>query len=242
VSMEATRPEWRISLKAGDTVSIDATYDVSEASWYESMGILPLAVSTYDDPAARDPFDDAAEVEAMYDAGGILTHGRLPENIDRKANKDLNLPDPRKLKSGPKVPKSGIDIDGFRYQLGGYSAFRNFPSAPMRPPRVGQGKRVLFTNLDAPAGIPDEEQAWHSVTSCKAPCNRGSGIGYPLADGPIKFDSGQLGFGTGPSTEVTTQTQTYKTPKLPKAGKTYTYFCRIHPFMRGSVRVKGKDK
>ena len=242
VSMEATRPDWRISLKAGDTVSIDATYDVSQASWYESMGILPLAVTTHDDPAARDPFDQAAEVQAMYDRGGILTHGRLPENIDAKANKNLKLPDPRDLKSGGKVPKSGIDIDGFRYQLGGYSAFRNFPSAPMRPPLVGQNKRVLFTNLDAQAGMPDEEQAWHSITSCKAPCNRGSGIGYPLANGPIKFDSGQLGFGTGTSTEVTTQSDTFKTPKLPKSGKTYTYFCRIHPFMRGSVRVKGNDK
>ena len=242
VSMEATRPEWRISLKAGDTVSIDATYDVSEASWYESMGILPLAVSTHDDPAARDPFDDAAEVQAMYERGGILTHGRLPENIDKKANKNLKLPDPRKLPSAGKVRKSGIDIDGFRYQLGGYSAFRGFPSTPMRPPLVGQKKRVLFTNLDAQAGMPDEEQAWHSITSCKAPCNRGSGIGYPLANGPVKFDSGQLGFGTGTSTEVTTQTDTYKTPKLPKAGKTYTYFCRIHPFMRGSVRVKGNQK
>jgi hypothetical protein len=242
VSMEATRPSWRISLKGGDTVSVDATYDVSQASWYESMGILPLAVSTNDDPLARDPFDDAAEVQAMYEAGGILTHGRLPENIDKKANQDLKLPDPRDLKSAGKVPKSGIDIDGFRYQLGGYSAFRNFPSTPMRPPVVGQGKRVLFTNLDAPPGVPDEEQAWHSITSCKAPCNRGSGIGYPLANGPIKFDSGQLGFGTAASTGVTTQTQTYKTPKLPKAGKTYTYFCRIHPFMRGSVRVKGKSK
>ncbi|MDQ2675503.1 MAG: hypothetical protein M3Y34_01725, partial [Actinomycetota bacterium] len=74
------------------------------------------------------------------------------------------------------------------------------------------------------------------------PCNRGSGIGYPLANGPVKFDSGQLGFGTGGSAGVTTQTSDYKTPKLTKAGKTYTYFCRIHPFMRGSVRVKEEEK
>ena len=83
------------------------------------------------------------------------------------------------------------------------------------------------------------EQVWHSVTSCRAPCNRGSGIGYPLAQGPIKFDSGQLGYGTGLSTGVTTGSNVYTTPPLTKAGKTYTYFCRIHPFMRGSVRVAG---
>ena len=242
VSMEATRPDWRISLKGGDTVSIDATYDVQKASWYESMGILPLAVANTNDPAARDPFDNDAEVRAMYDAGGILTHGRLPENVDRKANVDLGLADPRKLKSKGKVRKSGIDIDGFQYSLGGYSAFRGIPGALMRPPLIRPGQRVGFTNLDALPTQPDTEQAWHSITSCKAPCNRGSGIGYPLANGPVKFDSGQLGFGQGASTGVTAGTNEYSTPPLPTKGKTYTYFCRIHPFMRGSVRVKGEQK
>ncbi len=242
VSMGATPREWRIKLKAGDTVSIDSTYDVSKASWYESMGILPLAVSRADDPAARDPFDDAAEVQAMYEAGGILTHGRLPENIDKEANKNLKLPDPRDLKSKGKVPKSGIDIDGFRYQLGGYSAFSSFPQTLMRPPLIKKNRGVSFTNTEALPGMPEEQQAWHSITSCKAPCNRGSGIGYPLADGPIKFDSGQLGFGTGANEGVVTNSNEYTTPPLEKAGKTYTYFCRIHPFMRGSVRVKDKPK
>lgn len=242
VSMEATRPDWRIRLKGGDTVSINSTYDVRKASWYESMGILPLAFSTAADPAARDPFDDEAAVRAMYDAGGILTHGRLPENIDKKANKNLKLPDPRKLRARKrKIPRSGIEIDGFGYSLGGYTASRGFPTYLMRPPLIRRGQSVTFTNLDALALMPDEEQAWHSITSCSAPCNRRAGIGYPLARGPIKFDSGQLGFGTGTSTEVTTGSNVYTTPPLTKRGKTYTYFCRIHPAMRGSVRVKGKQ-
>ena len=249
VSMKATRPEWRISLKAGDTVSIDSTYDVEKASWYESMGILPLAVSAANDPLAKDPFDDAAAVKAMYDAGGILTHGQLPENIDAEAGDDLGLADPRRLKSSGKLSRDDVvEIDGFQYGTGGYSAFEGFPSTPMRPPLVKAGRGVKFTNLEAALGMPDSQQVWHSITSCRAPCNRGSGIGYPLADGPIKFDSGQLGFGTNGTTEapgvinfnaeVTTNSSDYKTPKLTKAGKTYTYFCRIHPFMRGSVRVK----
>ncbi len=243
VSMTATRPDWRISLKGGDTVSIDATYDVKRASWYESMGILPLSVTTADDPAAKDPFDDEAAVKAMYDQGGILTHGQLPENIDFKANKDLKLKDPRKLRSKGRVPSSGLAIDGFGFggfSLGGYSAFRGYPSSLMRPPVIKPGQSVTFTNLDALPSMSQTEQAWHSITSCSAPCNRGAGIGYPLARGKIKFDSGQLGFGTGTSSEVTTGSNVYTTPPLTKPGKTYTYFCRIHPFMRGSIRVKGK--
>jgi plastocyanin len=243
VSMEATRPDWRISLQGGDTVSIDATYDVRKSSWYESMGILPLAVSTNtSDPLAKDPFNDEAAVKAMYDEGGILTHGRLPENVDFKANKDLKLADPRKLHSKGRVPRSGLEIDGFGYSAGGYSAFRGFPQFLLRPPVINPGQSVTFTNIEALPTMSDEQQVWHSVTSCSAPCNRGAGIGYPLAGGPIKFDSGQLGYGTGTSTQVTTGSNVYTTPPLTKPGKTYTYFCRIHPFMRGSIRVRGNKR
>ena len=54
-----------------------------------------------------------------------------------------------------------------------------------------------------------------------------------LADGRVAFDSGQLGTGGPPTVER----DTWSTPKNLKPG-TYTYFCRIHPFMRGAFRVK----
>ena len=240
--MGATPRDWRISLKAGDTLSINVTYDVSKASWYEAMGILPLAYANANDPAAKDPFDDDAAVKAMYDEGGTLTHGRLPENIDAKARKNLHLPDPRKLKSkGRRVKSGGIKIQDFLYSLGGYSAVKGAPTSLMRPPVIRPGQTVTFTNNDALFGAPDNDQIWHSVTSCKAPCNRGTGIGYPLARGPVKFDSGELGYGSGTSSGVTTGSNVYTTPPLTKPG-TYTYFCRIHPFMRGSIRVKPRAK
>jgi plastocyanin len=237
VAMKATRPGWRVSLEGGDTVSVNTTYDVEHASWYESMGILPLAVSAADDPAARDPFDDAAEAGAMYDRGGILTHGRLRENIDAKANRKLGLPKPKKLRGAGTLPDNEVEIDGFLYSDGGFSAIRGFPEDLMRPPTISAGESVTFTNLDALPTMSQTDQAWHSITPCPAPCNRGSGIGYPLARGPVEFDSGQLGFGTGTSAEVTTGSNTYTTPAFSDPG-TYTYFCRIHPFMRGSIRVK----
>ena len=242
VSMEATRRNWRISLKPGDVVSINTTYKVKRASWYESMGILPLAWTKADDPKAKDPFTQAAGVRKMYEKGGILTHGRLRENIDRKARNDLNLPDPRDLRAAGPVPEEGIGIRSFYFLDGGFSAVRGFPAGEMRPPVIDAGETVTFRNFDAQPGMPQTEQVWHSITSCRAPCNRGSGIGYPLANGPIEFDSGQLGYGQGASAGVTTQSDTFTTPPLTAgkkgSAKTYTYFCRIHPFMRGSVRVK----
>jgi plastocyanin len=180
----------------------------------------------------------------MVDQGGILTHGRLPENVDAKAGKKLKkIPNPLKLGSkGRRVPAGGLTIEGFDYSLGGYPALGGgfFRTAWARPPVIKPGEAVTFTNLDAMPGEPETQQVWHSITSCKGPCNRGAGIGYPLAAGPIKFDSGQLGFGTVGSSEVTTGSNTYTTPPLTKPGKTYTYFCRIHPFMRGSIRTNEK--
>ena len=73
---------------------------------------------------------------------------------------------------------------------------------------------------------------WHSITSCKAPCTASTGIAYPLADATVQFDSGQLGTAGAP----TAGRDTWSTPTDLDPG-TYTYFCRVHPFMRGAFRV-----
>ena len=249
-SMTVAGPDWRIHLEPGDKVSISTTYNVRRASWYEGMGIMSLGWTPNADPAARDPFEQAAEVREMYEQGGALTHRRLPENIDDEARDDLGLPDPRKLRSGGRLAGAGVDIDSFLFGNGGFSAVSDFPTGIMRPPVIKPGSTVTFTNNDALPGQPESEQVWHSITSCRAPCNRGSGVGYPLANGPLEFDSGQLGFSAGLNRNVTIGSNSYTTPPLPnlpkrlrgknsRRGSTYTYFCRLHPFMRGSVRVRG---
>ena len=74
---------------------------------------------------------------------------------------------------------------------------------------IKPGRTVTFTNNDALPGQPESEQVWHSITSCRAPCNRGSGVGYPLANGPLEFDSGQLGFSPGLNRNVTIGSNSY---------------------------------
>lgn len=249
VAMTVARRSWRVHLEPGDTVSIDAVYDVERASWYEGMGILSLGWTPNADPAARDPFVDAAAVRAMYEKGGALTHRRLPENVDTHAREDLGLPDPRALRSGGPPPSTGIDIDGYLFEDGGFSAVADFPGRLMRPPVIRPGETITFTNQDALASQAETEQSWHTITACRAPCTGGPGIGYPLANGPVEFDSGQLGYGRGINAKVTTGSNVYTTPPLGtlptlrraknfKRGTTYTYFCRLHPFMRGSFRVR----
>jgi len=253
VAMTVARRDWRVHLEPGDTLSISAAYDVKRASWYESMGILSMGWTPNADPAARDPFANDAEVRAMYEQGGALTHRRLPENIDTHAREDLRLPDPRKLRAGGRLAGAGVPIDSFFFENGGFSAIERFPADVMQPPVISPGGTVTFTNEDALPTQPQTDQEWHTITACRSPCTGGSGVGYPLANGPVDFDSGQLGFGTGLNSNVTIGSNTWTTPPLgnlpelrtvrgAKRGTTYSYFCRLHPFMRGSFRVRGSGR
>ena len=96
---------------------------------------------------------------------------------------------------------------------------------------IQAGQALTCKNLD-----DAQSNTWHTITGCKEPCNRGTGIAYPIANGARSFDSGQLGtnppFGAPAIGSIT-----WQTPKNLSPG-TYTYFCRVHPFMRGSFRVK----
>jgi len=215
VTMSATPEDWRVKVKKGDKLSITATYETELASWYEGMGIMVLWMAS--DDTGKDPFTTDVNVP------GILTHGHLPENdnhggppADTEHYVDLT-----KLPS--KMVPNGyvIDIDNFAYAAGDMSIATTVPT-------IKQGQSITFKNLDAPLlnGI------WHTITDCEAPCDGSTGIAYPLANGPKIFDSGELGEGGPPAAgRVTWSTPT----DLPPG--TYTYFCRIHTFMRGAFRV-----
>jgi plastocyanin len=219
VAMEATPEDWRVGVKRGDVLSVSATYDSRRASWYEAMGIMGTAFS----PGATgpDPF------KVNVDKPGVLTHGHLEENRNH-GGAFAGLADPRKLFSAPPPPRRTVGINNFLYGRG--DLLRT--GKKRRPPTIRPGARLKFVNRDAGRGI------LHSITSCRAPCNRATGIAYPLANGPVRFDSGNLGFGPAGATAAANRA-TWRTPRNLKPG-TYTYFCKIHPFMRGAFRVKGQ--
>jgi plastocyanin len=221
VSMEATPPGWRVGVKRGDVLSVQATYDSKRASWYESMGILPTMFRPGE--SGPDPF------KVDVDKRGVLTHGHLPENRNH-GGLFSGLADPRRLLSQPPPATRTIAIKGFQYGRGDLLRV----GKKRRPPTIRAGAALKFVNRDAGRGI------LHSITSCRAPCNRTTGIAYPLADGPVRFDSGNLGFGP-PGATAAANRATWRTPRTLKPG-TYTYFCKIHPFMRGAFRVKARAK
>lgn len=224
VSMTVPSPAWKVKLKQGDLVTVDATYDTSRASWYEGMGIMVLAVRDGHDSGGTDPFASPPEQR------GRVTHGHLPENNNHGGGKGF-FSDPRKLPDGPRL-SGPIEIKEFEYAQGDMDS----ASPANLPPLVSPGQSLSFVNLDATEQTPNLESAYHTVTACKAPCTATTGLAYPLADGDVQFDSGQLGFGPKWFTSAANR-NTWQTPDDLSPG-TYAYFCRLHPFMRGSFRVK----
>jgi plastocyanin len=228
VSMTATKPNWRVAVKPGDKLNVSATYDTRKASWYESMGIMVVFYADGTRPEAKDPF------KTKVAGPGLLTHGHLRENRHHGGAPQPKLEDARKMPSG--AFSSNLDIKGFLYERGDF----NSSGKAGRPPVVRAGQSITFTNLDALPTTGAQQSAYHTITSCKAPCTGTTGIAYPLANAKRQFDSGELGYGPHGFTPAANR-NTWQTPKSLKAG-TYTYFCRIHPFMRGSFRVVSDGK
>jgi plastocyanin len=223
VAMTTTDPGWKVDLQPGDELSISATYDTRRASWYESMGIMfTWYADGADGGGGVDPFT------TPVDTAGRITHGRLPENSNHGGRRVAGLPDARRLLAGTQTKT--VAIRDFVYARGDLST----PGRAGRPPLVRPGRALTFRNDDS-----DAQPIYHTITACRAPCNRATGIAYPLADGKVDFDSGELGFGPRFATAAANR-DTWRTPRTLRPG-TYTYFCRVHPFMRGAFRVaRGK--
>lgn len=216
VAMVGTQPDWRVAVKAGDKLELSTTYETKIASWYESMGINVVYMADAE-VGGSDPY------RQRVDYPGVLNHGHFAENNDHGGKAPVVGPNPGALPGG--LLSSGpISIGGYTYSAGDF----RLPGSLGRPALVERGDQLSFKL----AAGDQASQTWHSVTSCKSPCNRSTGISYPIADGKFQFDSGQLGVGGAPTVNRTT----WSTPSNLPLG-TYTFYCRIHPLMRGALRV-----
>ena len=213
VAMTGTRPDWKVKIRKGDTLWTSASYNTKRGAWWESMGIMVVYMA--DSGPGNNPF----KKRVAYP--GKPTHGHLAEN-NNHGGKPSNLPDPRKLADGADVSGGTVNILDFKYALGDLS----LAGQGKLPPVIRRGQSATFRNLD------NGKRWYHSITSCKAPCTGTTGIAYPLADGKVQFESNTLG-----TRSPASGTTSWTTPNNLKPG-TYTYFCRIHPFMRGAFRVK----
>ena len=172
-------------------------------------------------PRRHDPF--ATDV----DATACSPTATCPRTTTTAAGRPA-LPDPRELLVGARAPARST-IAGLRLRP------RRHERRPARP--AARRSCAGPARSRSTTATPTTRTIWHTITACKAPCNGSTGIAYPLADGQVQFDSGELGFGRRRRRPRRTATRGRRRRDLTPG--TYTYFCRVHPFMRGAFRVKG---
>jgi hypothetical protein len=226
MAMTATAADWHPRVNAGDQLRVSTTYETRRASWYESMGIM-VVWEAYDDQSGTDPF------AGPTDQTGHVTHGHLAENRHHGGTGNLHV----NLKKFPTCFTHKVIIGGFHFTPGDFTS----TGSDRCTPTVRRGQALTFVNNDAFAGgtlgnviSPNKaylDSVFHSVTACQFPCGLDTGISYPLANGAGNYDSGQLGPDTPATGKLSWSTPTNLAPG------TYTFYCRIHPFMRGVFRI-----
>ena len=253
VAMSATSPKWKVAIKKGDVLSTTATYDTTKSSWYEVMGIMVVGITEGPDGGV-DPFT------GNIDQTDYLTHGRLKENIDenvRKANPAYS----NAIRSRPGPLVDTVVIKNYTYQQGDLT----LRGKSGRPATIRQGQQLTFVNKDplnvAFHTITSCKTPCSTTTGIGNPLadGRGDFDSGELGFGPTISEAAYTGGATSvPFTAVVDipakptdcapiglaavikngciGSATWKTPKNLSPG-TYTYFCRVHPFMRGAFRV-----
>ena len=208
--------DWKVKVKKGDILRLNATYDSEYASWYENMGIVMAWVAPKDPhgPPGIDVFEDDVKIDpgvpttATTTPGyreatcepdligpqktlclrGQVTHGHLAE-ADNFGGCRFGRCEPLPEKEGPLV--EDLYMSGMTYGLADMGIIE-----ANGIPRVKVDQPFRFWNLDTYLNI------WHTATRCAEPCTGATGLDYPIADGGIgspkdvmDFDSTEIGYG-----------------------------------------------
>jgi hypothetical protein len=218
-------PDWKVKIRKGDVVRINAITDSDLASWYEGMGIVVAYVAPNDPhkPAGLDVFAQDVELDRGYRKGALIPKGPwdvknnwAPDACSPQltgANKRLCLRG--QPTHGPMEASSnhsgGCPATGcapLTDKLGELttdivSTAFTYGNADMGVidqtgiPQLAKGEPARFWNYDTVARV------WHTFTRCKEPCTGRTDMDYPMSDGGtgkpndvMDFDSSEIGHGT----------------------------------------------
>jgi hypothetical protein len=215
--IEITQPGFRAALHTGDRIVLNGVYDTSEHAWWDAMSFTGF----YTDETA--PVGPHCSVGLVDRPGEDPTVG-MPNRpfaadmdplcgIEGWPACDRNLPP-------PPVP---VAVD--TVMIAGFTHVPGDLGGPVMPV-VTQGAQLTFVNADMGAYVR------HSITSCPLPCDGDYVANYPLPDGD--FDSSYLGW---EPTSGGKYVPVYTLDTSSLEPRRYTYFCRVHPWMRGTFTV-----
>ena len=217
--MTATRSNWRVKVKRGDVLSVSATYDSKRALVVRVDGDHARGLRARRARRRRPVLGQAR-------AARPLTHGHLPEN-DNHGGDAGGLADARTLPDGPAATADPLAITDFLYGQGDLL-------------RGGAAVAPAGRRARAVAGVPQRRRRAHDLPHHHL---------LPRALQPLDRDrlparrrarssSTRASSASGPpGFTPAANRDTWSTPANLGPG-TYTYFCRVHPFMRGAFRVK----
>ncbi len=245
--MGATKHGFRAPIREGDRITQLAVYANDHYASYGAMSFAGLYIDRAQAPAARDgPC-------TLDNTGPVLLEGDpvggSPIETTWNRNWDYDAPhcgvdgypecEREHTDTRQSVAAAAVHIAGF-YYLPGDRTLSGDLGAPVK---VTKGQKLTFVNEDAAIGVR------HTVTGCAWPCNGKYVANYPHPDG--LFDSGKmgnadpidnggvvadpnspLGYALAPDMMPVWELDTDDLEK-----GMYSYFCRIHPWMRGSIEV-----
>jgi hypothetical protein len=252
--MGATKYGWRAPIRAGDRITQFAEYANADQASYEAMTFVGLYTDPQQPPAPRGPEGcTLANTQATLLPGDpwggepsetVINHGTMSHH--HEGSDYCGIPDFPECDTPMSDPEPGlstpiVSITHFAYTPGD----RTLAGPAGLPVQVPRGNQLTFVNADMALGAGVR----HTVTSCNWPCDGPYVANYPQPNGT--FDSGKLGnvdpidgggittsggplFGYGPSSDAV-PAWTLDTKDL-KPGF-YSFYCRIHPWMRGSFQV-----
>lgn len=225
--MGLSQYRWRAYVHKGDRIAVNGSYLTRRYAYPDAMVFAGL----YIDRSALPPRGSGCAPFLDGDRGASLsrvirTHINHPWSMypDQETCSKCDVDEPR---PEPGVATDTVHILGMQYLPGNGGN----SGVPIGPPVVTRGQSLTFVNDDYA-----ESLMRHTVTTCRAPCNGPGLTNYPFYDG--RFDSGVLGYMIEDAyvSGETLPRWSLDTSHL-RPGY-YTYFCRLHPFMRGSFYLQ----
>jgi hypothetical protein len=203
-------PHWKVKIREGDIIRLNAVIDSADASWYENMGIVVAYVAP-DDPHAPegvDVFDDDVVFDRGVPVDALIPEG--PWDITNDWIPGTCVPDLEGDESGTKtLCLRGQPTHGPLDESGNHSGGCPAGDCPEITDEAGLPTTDIvsaaFTYGNADMSVIDTlglpvlrkgeparfwnydtaARVWHTFTRCAYPCTGGKNMHYPIADGGL---------------------------------------------------------
>lgn len=228
--MGLSQDTWRAYVHKGDRLAVNGGYLAKQYGYPDAM----VFAGAYIDRSAQPPPGAGCAPFLAGDRGAPWQRViRTQPNHPWKMYPDqptCTRCDHKEARPAPGPQTDVVHIADMQY-LPGNGGLSGLPAGP---PVVSRGQTMTFLNEDYAQSL-----VRHTVSSCKEPCNGADATNYPFDDGT--FDSGPMGYMVEDAYVSTQRMPKWTLDTSDLRTGYYTFFCRLHPFMRGSFYVAPKS-